>query len=260
MHSFGTNGNPGRKQSLSASLYTPIDILTTGEPWYTNAAFLSDLDGDGHQDLYIGNYFQDGARILDAEASGSEEMHDTKSKSANGGRDRLLRWEGSTSVSVRYREADGVLQDEISRQWTLAAGAADVDGDLLPDIYIANDFGPDRLLHNRSKPGHFEFAVLEGHRSLTTPASCVLGKDSFKGMGVDFGDINGDGIFDIYVSNIADRFALQESHFLWLSSATDIPRMKQDVAPYTHGAERASPDFSPVSEKPRGVGDRSGIF
>ena len=46
------------------------------------------------------------------------------------------------------------------------SGAADLDGDLLPEIYFANDFGPDRLLHNRSTPGQLGFALLEGQRTL----------------------------------------------------------------------------------------------
>jgi hypothetical protein len=50
-----------------------------------------------------------------------------------------------------------------------AAGAADLDNDLLPELYFANDFGPDRLLHNRSTPGHPEFVVAEGERKVTTP-------------------------------------------------------------------------------------------
>ena len=31
-----------------------------------------------------------------------------------------------------------------------------------------------------------------------------LGHDSFKGMGVDFADLNGDGLFDIFVSNLKE--------------------------------------------------------
>jgi hypothetical protein len=115
-------------------------------------------------------------------------------------------------------------------------GAADLDGDLLPEIYFANDFGPDRLLHNRSTPGALRFAVLSGTRQLTTPASFVLGRDSFKGMGVDFGDLNGDGLLDIYVSNIATEFGLQESHFLWLSTG-ELNRIKEGVAPYVQASE-----------------------
>jgi hypothetical protein len=108
---------------------------------------------------------------------------------------------------------------------------------MLPEIYFAHDFGPDRLLHNRSTPGHLQFAVLEGKRRFTDPKSCVLGCDSFKGMGCDFADVNGDGYFDIYVSNIATRFGLCESHLLWLSTGKP-QQMKQGIAPYVHGAEK----------------------
>jgi hypothetical protein len=137
---------------------------------------------------------------------------------------------------VEYEDVKGVFTEEVARGWTLAVGAADLDGDMLPELYFANDFGPDRLLHNRSTPGHFEFAVLEGVRTLTTPKSCVLGRDSFKGMGVDFGDINGDGLLDIFVSNIATPFGLQESHFLWRSTG-DLQAMRRGVAPYVQASE-----------------------
>ncbi len=63
-----------------------------------------------------------------------------------------------------------------------------------------------------------------------------MGHDSFKGMGVDFADVNGDGVFDIYVSNIADQYALQESHFLWLSTG-NLGLMRQGIAPYVQASE-----------------------
>ncbi len=63
-----------------------------GERWYTNAATFADRDGDGHVDLVIGNYFQDGARILDATATGREETQNSMSRASNGGRNRLLLW------------------------------------------------------------------------------------------------------------------------------------------------------------------------
>ena len=55
-------------------------------------------------------------------------------------------------------------------------------------------------------------------------------------MGVDFGDLNGDGLLDIYVSNITDEYALQESHFAFLSTG-ELNRMKDGIAPYVDRSE-----------------------
>jgi hypothetical protein len=231
--SSGPLGPPGSAE------FVPCEIVPGGGRWYTNAATLADLDGDGHIDLIIANYFPDGARILDANATGVEEMHAGKAKADNGGRKHLFLWKGAARgqrPAVQFEEQHGVLSEELDRGWTLAVGAADLDGDLLPEIYFANDFGPDVLLHNRSTRGRLRFVALKGQGGFTTPTSCVLGQDTFKGMGVDFADVNGDGLPDIYVSNIATAFGLEESHFLWLSTG-EVHLMKQGVAPYVQASE-----------------------
>ncbi|HEY4426301.1 MAG TPA: CRTAC1 family protein [Pyrinomonadaceae bacterium] len=228
------------KRNVASDGFVPREVIPKGGRWYTNAATLADLDGDGHADLIIGNYYQDDAQILDANANDpQQQMQHSMSRAFNAGRNRLLLWSGATSgaePSVQFKEVEGILDEQVARSWTLAVGAADLDGDLLPEIYFANDFGPDRLLHNRSKPGALHFVLLEGAKTLTTPNSKVLGRDSFKGMGVDFGDLNGDGFLDIYVSNIADEYALEESHFVFLSTGeTDL--MRKGVAPYVDASE-----------------------
>ncbi len=233
-------GTPGRATQLHTEDYVPVELVPGEERWYSNAGLFADVDGDGHPDLIIGNYFQDGARILDASATGTEVMHNTKSRSFNGGAKHVLLWKDAGTgdqAFVHFEEAKNVFPPEVEHGWTLGAGAADLDGDLLPELYFAHDFGPDRLLHNVSTPGHVAFTILQGHRGFTTPASSVLGKDSFKGMGVDFADLNGDGIPDIFVSNIADDYALQESHFLWLSTG-DKEAINHGQAPYVQASER----------------------
>jgi enediyne biosynthesis protein E4 len=231
---------PGKAAALSSASYAPCELTDSGERWFSNGAVQADLDGDGHVDVLIGNYFQDGAHILDANAGGVEAMHEGFSKSLSGGRKHFFLWSGATSgenPTVRFIEVTNVVNPEVDHGWTLAIGAADLDGDQLPELYLSHDFGPDRLLHNESTPGHLKFSLLEGRRRLTDPKSCVLGQDSFKGMGCDFGDVNGDGILDIYVSNIATRFGLCESHFLWESTG-NIADMKRGVAPYVQASEK----------------------
>ena len=223
--------------ALSRDSFSAVELTTSGERWFSNGATQADFDGDGHVDLVIGNYFQDGGHILDAKGGGVEVLHEGKGKALNGGLKHFFVWQSASPSGVQYKRIDALLPEEVNRGWTLAISAADLDGDLLPEIYFGFDFGPDRLLHNRSKPGHLEFAVLEGRRDFLTPKSCVINNDSFKGMGCDFGDVNGDGIFDIYVSNIATKFGLTESHFLWQSTG-EIGAMQRGIAPYVHAAEK----------------------
>lgn len=224
------NGHP------AAERYRPVPLAPGTERWNTNALTSADVDGDGHLDLIVGNYFPDGAPILDARDAGHVHMHRSMSRSENGGVNRLYLGTGGQGGAL-FREVPDAFDPQTTRSWTLAVGAADLDGDLLPEIYFGNDFGNDRLLHNRSTPGRPRFAALTGEKGFTTPASKVLGRDSFKGMGIDFADVDGDGRLDMYVSNIAQNWALEESHFVWIATG-EAESMRDGIAPF---AERSEP-------------------
>ena len=224
--------------SMGASNYVVRDIFPK-EIWMTGSATTADLDGDGHLDLIFANYFKDGSDIYNPTGEGSVSMPESFSHAANGGGERIYRWTSSTSgnnPSVTYEEVRDAFPDGVGGGWGLAVGACDLDGDLLPELYVAHDFGPDRLFWNRSTPGQIRFALLEGQRQFAVPKSYVLGRDSFKSMGVDFADLNDDGIPDIYVSNITEPKGLQESQMLFLSTG-DITRMREGIAPYVNRGE-----------------------
>lgn len=211
---------------LTASSFVPQELVQPYKVWNTNAVTLGDFDGDGHTDMAIGNYFPDGARVLDPKAVQPElQMQDSMSGGYNAGHNRLMLWQdtgGGAVPQARFAEAATAFTPEMKNGWTLALGAQDLDGDGLPDLYVANDFGPDRLLKNVSAPGRPRFEVVEGIRHFTTPKSKTLGLDSFKGMGVAFSDLNQDDVPDMVVSNITEDFALHESNFAWISQSKNV--------------------------------------
>jgi hypothetical protein len=233
----------GAHAPLSAATFRSVELVPgpnaageeyTGPQWNTNSATVADFDGDGHDDIYIGNYFQHGP-VLDSSVSGGVWMNHSMSNAQNGGPDYVFRWTAATAAttdsqpSASYQQLDDALPREASLGWALASSSNDLDGDLLPELYLAHDFGPDRLLHNISTPGHVKFAQVEGVRGPLTPKSKVIGHDSFKGMGVDFADLNGDGLYDMYVSNITTSFGIEESHFAFMSTAKDQADLRNQL-------------------------------
>lgn len=222
-----------------AAAYTRQELVSPMQRWYTDTVDQADVDGDGHADLIIGNYFPDGARLLDPSARNDPAMHMNQgfSHAQNGGQDRIFLSSGAHDGSVSFREVKPNPLPNGGHAWTLAIGANDLTGSLLPDLYVANDFGHDWLLYNHSTPGHVRLTPDTGHYSFSTPKSMTLGHDSYKGMSVDFGDLTGNGRTDIFVGNISSQLGLMETNMAWLNRGDDVKQMRRGIAPFNDRAE-----------------------
>ncbi|GAA2076736.1 CRTAC1 family protein [Actinomadura alba] len=233
-------------KELSADAYVPTELVPngggktyTGPEWNSNAVAIDDFDGDGHDDIYLGNYFPHGP-VLDDRKSGGVAMNRSLSNATNGGEDYFFRWTGAgtgASPRVSYQKIDNALPRKVSKGWVLAAAANDLDGDQLPELYIAQDHGKDALLYNLSRPGKIEFGTVHGTRSAGLPKSKRIGDDSFKGMGIDFADFDHDGLYDMFVSNITTTFGIQESNLQFINTAKDNAdlraRLRDGEGPWT---------------------------
>jgi enediyne biosynthesis protein E4 len=235
----------------SASAYRPVELMPedvdgqyNGPLWNTNAVSVADFEGNGHPDLFVGNYFPD-SEVLNPNGINDVQMPSSLSDAQNGGGDYIFRWLGGTSganPTVRYQLVQNAIPYADSTGWTLGAATADLTGDGLPDLYIANDFGPGHLLYNESTPGNIKFSVVVGQRGATTPKSFVVGRGSFKGMGIDFGDLSDNGKFDMMISDITTAWGLEESNLVFMNQASSDTAMQQDlargVAPFNQDAQQ----------------------
>lgn len=209
------------------------ELVSPMEGWNSTATNVADVDGDGHLDVLVANYFPDGAKVLDPNVAddGRMQMQDSMGMGRNAGVNRLLltRPTGTPKTVPNLVDATTAIPDESARSWTLAFGLQDLTGDLLPEIYVANDFGPDQMLVNTSTPGQVRLTTVEGRRDLTTPRSQVLGHDSFKGMGVTFTYPSGEGLPSIMVSNITTPYALHESNFAFIPTGDGSALLRGEV-------------------------------
>jgi hypothetical protein len=148
---------------------------------YTSAVFF-DADGDGRLDLFIANYG-------DARVAGPAYF----AKNAPGNRFFHNVERSGRPFFVDETAAAGFGD----RGWGLAASACDYDGDGRDDLYVANDFGTNCLYHNRSTPGHPRFDQIAKQAGVL---------DDGYGMGVTWGDVDGDGLFDLHVADFSTPY------------------------------------------------------
>ena len=176
---------------------------------YANAitAIAFDHDRDGDVDLFVGSYFQPTNLFKPETPRFFPESFETAN---NGGGLTLFRNDGDGTFTDVTEKAGLRLSG-----WTLDLGHADADHDGWDELYVACDFGTDRFFVN-NRNGTF-----------TDRTEQAIGVDTKKGMNADWADFDGDGLFDVFVTNITDDY-MREGNFLWRNDGdltfTDVSR------------------------------------
>src|SRR5215469_7787122 len=171
-----------------------------GGGFMTGAAW-ADYDRDGHVDLFVARY-----------------VHlDMDKLPEFGSNEKFCRYKGilvqcgpwgmeGESDLLYHSRGDGTFEevskkagvDDPKHRYGLGAVWGDYDNDGWPDLYVANDAGPNFLYHNKHD-GTFEEVGL-----LTGVALSADGQE-LGSMGVDFGDYNHSGRLSIYVTNFTEQ-------------------------------------------------------
>ena len=171
----------------------------------SNGAIWLDYDRDGLLDLYVTAYFRD----VDLwHLTTTRIMHNSFEYATNGGKNLLFHNVGGG----RFVDVTDAMHVGSTR-WSLAAASADFNGDGWPDIYLANDYGPEELYLND-----------HGKRFVLTSAG--LESESKSGMGVAVGDAFNRGRLDAFVSNISERGYLFQNNNLRLNGMPESGKFR----------------------------------
>jgi len=187
--------------------FTEVTRAAGVERWInSNAACWIDYDRDGWLDLLVTAYFREEHDLWNLTTSNV--MHDSAEFSANGGRNVLFRNRGDGT----FEDATAAALPDTKR-WTMAANAADLDGDGWIDLYLANDYGPEEVWINTE--------LDDGARGFRL-GDVGLGHDSKSGMCVAFGNLSNDGRLAIFVSNISSANWLFHGNSLRVNRLREI--------------------------------------
>ena len=187
--------------------------------WGTSCAF-ADYDRDGDLDLYVANYVAYDPAAARADQVPYMAGYESYGGQAPVGYPHPDNFQGQTDLLFR-NDGAGHFAD-VSKGAGIADASGkglgvvfgDYDRDGWPDIYVANDAVRNFLYHNNRDGTFVERAGLAG---------VAYGQDGQMeaGMGVDWGDYNGDGVLDLTVTNFqAEPNALYRGEGSFFSVAT----------------------------------------
>lgn len=188
--------------SFSFNHQIPVDPIH--QP--TRGIYLLDYNRDGFVDLYLSSFSTSVYSLLFNDMMAKTEV-DFPVRNKSGSHNILLRNQAGKQM-VAVEKALGAEDGG----FTWAVGIDDFNGDGFPDLYVANDFGYDRLYLNQ-----------EG-KNFVDRSEQVLGKiRSENAMGAEIADVDNSGVKGIYISN-ASKPGLQKgwNHFWRVEAKKDL--------------------------------------
>ena len=172
----------------------------SGGGFSTGAAW-GDYDRDGHVDLFVSRYVHVDMDKL-PELGSNEKFCRYKGLLVQCGPWGMV----GESDLLFHNRGDGTFEDvskkagvdDPNHYYGLGAMWGDYDNDGWPDLYVANDAGPNYLYRNQHDGTFEETGLVQG--------ADLSGEGQEQGsMGVDFGDYNNDGHLNIIVTNFVDQ-------------------------------------------------------
>lgn len=163
------------------------------QPWGTSCGF-ADLDNDGFLDLYVANYVRYDLKTKPQLCQFATEKHGVVVSSCG-----PKMYPGATGTL--FHNQSGRRFKDVTRDWGanthsgkgLGVAFADFDSSGHLSVAVANDEIAGDLFHNTGK-GHL--------KNIGTQSGTAYDRDGnvHGGMGVDWGDYNNDGHFDLFVA------------------------------------------------------------
>jgi len=194
-------------KNLGGLRFRDVTVEAGLDQWInSNGAIWFDYDRDGLLDLYVTAYFRSDVNLYDL--TSTKIMHDSFEFANNGGKNRLFHNLGNGKFEdVTDKMGVG------STRWTRAAASADFNDDGWPDLYLANDYGPEEL-------------YLNDHGRKFTLARAGLEADSKSGMSVSIGDVHNRGRMDVFVTDISEKGYLFQGNNLRLNLFHELGRFE----------------------------------
>ncbi|HTS59131.1 MAG TPA: CRTAC1 family protein [Terriglobales bacterium] len=168
---------------------------------FSAGAAWGDYDRDGYVDLFVSRYVHFDMHQL------PNFGNNVKNCSFKGVPVQCGPWgmQGESDLLFHNR-GDGTFEevskkagvDDPNKYYGLGVIWSDYDNDGWPDLFVANDSGPNYLYHNRHNGTFEELGMLSG---------VALSGDGLEygSMGVDWGDYLHEGRFSLFVTNFTDQ-------------------------------------------------------